>query len=543
MLLFLGLFACGKKNPEVAKPNQVEDLGSGAMRLGTVVFEGVEIEENLQEESLEKVETKAKEANEEEKSLERIAEIEDLLRVYDDFIQYEYGDDDEENADYLVEDKMKIFHQLTGSAYDIVMAERNYYEVSAGIYVAGASELRYAEMWNRYPTPEYLDHNSKVMFGERVRDTVAHLGDEGKDKLERIISHYFRSMVSGEYTLAALEELQWRFPTEYPKPITDKDGSALSVYYQYEKFHDDDAIDLPSKWDGTDQQQMEWIYRVEDSEALMADINAQCSKMPAKYLFLGEKATSVCQLEEFIDAELLIYRYPVPTLTAKMQKTQKTLEQEIRKQALELENWGSSDYELFWKKEVQILLRKYQFEKMKAMRKNNRAGELIEVDWSTWQFQEAEEMDKPTADILDGHLLQLERIARIMSYDINDLDWDDRGMALRMMYVEFPTQLQDLEFSIQAVLFAFPEDTEVRSRLMVALIESYSHYLYFLPKLQTEDSEENIKAIIAMNKPFVLGLADILQKQELNAQLKERLDASIERLNKDILQAEEDGDK
>ena len=41
MLLFLGLLACGKKSPEVAKPEQVEDLGSGAIS-GTVVFEGVE---------------------------------------------------------------------------------------------------------------------------------------------------------------------------------------------------------------------------------------------------------------------------------------------------------------------------------------------------------------------------------------------------------------------------------------------------------------------------------------------------------------------
>ena len=34
---------------------------------------------------------------------------------------------------YLTEDKKEVFHQLTGSAYDIVVAERNYHEVSAGI--------------------------------------------------------------------------------------------------------------------------------------------------------------------------------------------------------------------------------------------------------------------------------------------------------------------------------------------------------------------------------------------------------------------------
>ena len=534
MFLLLGLLACVKKNPEVAKPDQVEELESGAMRLGTVVFEGVEIDEKLQEDSLKKVEKESK-----DKVLGRIAEIEELLKVYQDFIQYEYvSDDDEGNADYLVEEKMEVFHQLTGSAYDIVMAERNYYEVSAAIYVAGASELRYAEMWNRYPTPEYLDHNSKIFFGERVRDTVLHLGDEGKEKLERIIAHYFRSMVSGEYTLAALEELQWRFPEEYPKPVSDKEGSALSVYYQYDEFQKDDAVDLPVKWTGTDQEQMDWMFRLEDAEMLIEDIQAQCSSISDKYLFLGARTATLCQLEELTDAELLAYRYPIPSWTPKMKRTQKMLEKEINEQVLDLENWSDSDYDLFWKKEVQTLVRQYQFEKMKEMRKNSREGTLISVDWTTWQLQEPEEMDLPTANILDSHLNQLERDARIMNYDINELDWDDRGMALRTMYVDFPAQLQELEFSIQAVLFAFPSNTEVHSRLMVSLIESYSYYVYLLPKLETKDSKKHIKAVIAMNKPFVLGLAEIVGAQDLKEPLRTQLTESIERVNGDVLEDE-----
>ena len=138
----------------------------------------------MQEDSLTQTEEQVKKDiyNGVEQYWEPLAEVKDLLAVYYDFIEYEYGVDDERNTLYLTEDK-KIFHQLTGSAYDIVVAERNYYEVSAGIFIAGATELRYAEMWNRYPTPEYLDHNAKVVFGESVRDTVKHLMDEGKDKL------------------------------------------------------------------------------------------------------------------------------------------------------------------------------------------------------------------------------------------------------------------------------------------------------------------------------------------------------------------------
>ena len=71
--------------------------------------------------------------------------MKDLIVTYESFIEYEYGTDDERNTLYLTEDKKEVFHQLTGSAYDIVVAERNYYEVSAGIFVAGATELRYAK--------------------------------------------------------------------------------------------------------------------------------------------------------------------------------------------------------------------------------------------------------------------------------------------------------------------------------------------------------------------------------------------------------------
>jgi hypothetical protein len=145
-------------------------------------------------------------------------------------------------------------------------------------------------------------------------------------------------------------------------------------------------------------------------------------------------------------------------------------------------------------------------------------------------------MDKPTTNILDSHLHQLERESRIMIYDINHLDWDDRGMVLRTMYVDFPTQLQDLESSIQAVLFAFPSNTEVHSRLMISLVESYSYYLYLLPKLETKDSEKHIKAVIAMNKPFILGLSEIVGAQDLDEKLKMRLSTSIERVNGNILE-------
>ena len=179
---------CQRTTPDVAKPPskpEAQDLGEGKSQLGTVTFNGAKLEAETQEDSLQQTEEQVKKDiyNGVEQYWEPLAEVKDLIVTYESFIEYEYGTDDERNTLYLTEDKKEVFHQLTGSAYDIVVAERNYYEVSAGIFVAGATELRYAEMWNRYPTPEYLEHNAQIIFGEQVRDTVRHLTEEGQDKL------------------------------------------------------------------------------------------------------------------------------------------------------------------------------------------------------------------------------------------------------------------------------------------------------------------------------------------------------------------------
>ena len=150
--------------------------------------------------------------------------------------------------------KKEVFHQLTGSAYDIVVAERNYYEVSAGIFVAGATELRYAEMWNRYPTPEYLEHNAQIIFGEQVRDTVRHLTEEGQDKLERLISHYERSRgVWGLYR-DGLQELHGAF-RKVSASDSRRRSDILAVFAEYRDFlipflpiNQDGLLSMKSRW-------------------------------------------------------------------------------------------------------------------------------------------------------------------------------------------------------------------------------------------------------------------------------------------------------
>ena len=534
MLAILVFLACGKKAPTVARPEGtsgvVEDLGNGALRLDTVVFEGVQINKEKQEQSLEKVAQPKKKYGDIEQYWEPLEEVEELVDVFNAFIQYEYTEDDEANSRYLVEEKMKIFHQLTASAYDIVMAERNYYEVSAGIYIAGATELRYAEMWNRYPTPEDLDHSGKVVFGERVRDTVDHLGEEGKDKLQRIIHHYFRSMVSGEYTLAALQELQWRFPQEYPRPVSVNDATALQSYHHYSQAIQSDAIPLARDWNIDENQQLELMFRLEDSKQLWIDIQTECGRQQNEFRYIGSNWSAFCELRELLDLDLLLYQYPAKNWSPKLKQSNQHIEGLLRKHLGILDEWSDSEYDRFWRKEAQIILREYQIKKMNVLRKTGRRGWIPSLSLEIWNPQTAETMDQPTANILDAHVNQLERLIRIMNYDCQTMDFTDRSDVIRKLYFTFPETLQELEFFAQALFFAFPEDPAVRARVMISLLEGYSHYLPSLLQLETEESKDSIVQIKAMNESLVLGFVDIIQTMSIDSNLQKRVEESKQRL-------------
>ena len=514
-IISLSLVACVKK-VEVAKPPVVEgaDLGDGKSQLDTVKFNGVKIEPTMQEDSLTQTEEQVKKDiyNGVEQYWEPLAEIKDLLTVYYDFIEYEYGTDDERNTLYLTEDKKEIFHQLTGSAYDIVVAERNYYEVSAGIYIAGATELRYAEMWNRYPTPEYLDHNAKIVFGESVRDTVQHLMDEGKDKLERLVVHYDKSRVSGTFTEQALQELQWRFPLEYVNPIPAIQSAPLAVFSEYEEvFGLSIFTDVP-EWSAIYDEQIQEIQRLSDGQSVVDDIRLICTETLKEYSLLGHAPRNLCVLRQLALQDMLYVRYPGTTLPKAFIESQQVVYSAFQEQVQMIQAWEDTEYGRFWKKEASLQLRELQYEKMKAMRQHRREGELVDLDFSLWDFREPEMMEVSTATILDGHVAQLEREARILIYDIDDIGKLDRGAQMRQLFILIPERLQEIEFQTQACLFAFPEDQMVRQRLELALLEVYGRFLVTLQTYKTSENAKSIEKWEGMIQPFVNGLQVILNE-------------------------------
>ena len=146
--MYLIFLACTAKQvtPESAKPfvspinNELEDQALGAAAAATkIVLDDIIV-------------TPDTEPAEPQYS----PEVQGLLDALQRLEQYEYTADDEQNAQYLVKQKYPDFRKLTGDAYKVVKAQRDYSEVSAGIYVAGAAELRFSEMVTNYPTHSYV---------------------------------------------------------------------------------------------------------------------------------------------------------------------------------------------------------------------------------------------------------------------------------------------------------------------------------------------------------------------------------------------------
>ena len=524
-VMALLLMGCQRKPPEASKPIQsidkledktVTDLGEGKSQVGGVTFKGAKLEVETQEDSLSQTEEQVKKDiyNGVEQYWEPLAEVKDLLKIYEQFIEYEYGVNDERNTLYLTEDKKEVFHQLTGSAYDIVVAERNYNEVSAGIFIAGATELRYAEMWNRYPTPEYLEHNAQILFGEQVRDTVRHLTSEGQDKLERLISHYERSRVSGDFTELALQELQWRFPMGYPQPIPAQVQSPLPIFIEYrEVFALSPFVDTP-QWSSVYEKQMLEIQRLSNGQQVVDTVRLKCVDSLKVYTLLGRAPLELCVMEQLAKQEILYIHYPGSKLPVKMTEAHKIVFKALKKTVEGIESWEDTEYGRFWKKEATLRLRALQYDKMKAMRQERRDADLIDLDISLWDFTTEEVMDDSTATILDSHVAQLERELKILRYDIAKLSEQGVGNQARQLFVIFPQRLQEWEFFAQACLFAFPENHQVRIRMELALLETYTDLLSALDASVTDVTKSSVDRWKTMIVPFTDGLAMILDGQE-----------------------------
>ena len=105
-----------------------------------------------------------------------------------------------------------------------------------------------------------------------------------------------------------------------------------------------------------------------------------------------------------------------------------------------------------------LRLRALQYDKMTALRQENREAPLIEQDSSLWDFQSEEVMDESTATILDAHVAQLGVSCRF-SYMIFKI-WKIKDVVLRCVnFVLFPKRLQEWSFFAQALFVCISRES------------------------------------------------------------------------------------
>ena len=109
-------------------------------------------------------------------------------------------------------------------------------------------------------------------------------------------------------------------------------------------------------------------------------------------------------MEQLAQQEILYIRYPGNTLPKKLQTAQGVVFAALEDSVQKVQAWEDTEYGHFWKKEGTLRLRSLQYDKMTALRQENREAPLIEQDTSLWHFQPEEVMDESTATILDAHV-------------------------------------------------------------------------------------------------------------------------------------------
>ena len=160
------------------------------------------------------------------------------------------------------------------------------------------------------------------------------------------------------------------------------------------------------------------IERLSNGQAVVDDIRLKCVDALKPFALLGHAPLELCVMEQLARQEILYIHYPGSSVPQKLQTAQSIVFAALEDSVQNIQTWEDTEYGLFWKKEGTLRLRALQYDKMTALRQENREAQLIPQDHSLWAFRPEEVMDESTATILDAHVAQLERELSILIYDI-----------------------------------------------------------------------------------------------------------------------------
>jgi hypothetical protein len=405
---------------------------------------------------------------------ESLKGVENIRKAYEEFLELEYSADDEENAKLILIRKDEEMKELTQAAFDMIMEEKNYYEVAAGIYLGAATELRYADMILRYPVPRKLSEMGQLVFQERLIGLVVELEDGGKGRMEKLVSNAIQTGIRGEWAEKALQDLQLFFPMDY-YPIPSSHESPLDAQHAYLKMTDRSQYWPQEHWPETAEKKKALAAKLRPHEENLAGWYADCEILRNEIPGFSPLAALYCLGRNAGMSELIIARNPTGG-GEKLKEAGEAYKAAGLAALAYLEDDETEDG-AFWALQLKEELRAVNREKSSILRQ--REGDLVisgDDAEQVWHYRDEAEVTDPEV----GHHLKIhahrihfyaERINRKVKRPPSG-----RAEKLEFFKVTAPQELQKVYDEGMRVLSLYPESHGERDRILMAVGLAYGNY-------------------------------------------------------------------
>ena len=143
------------------------------------------------------------------------AEFRKLWRQFEDFKVIKFTNNDEKNAELLLETKKTQLTDLEANANALITTYQDFEYSSAALYVNGAAYLKYADMLFEAPPPKGLDEDEIMLYQEAIDELRIPVEDKGRTRLTANLEKARTEKLWSDWLTKTLEVLNARYPAEF----------------------------------------------------------------------------------------------------------------------------------------------------------------------------------------------------------------------------------------------------------------------------------------------------------------------------------------
>jgi len=149
--------------------------------------------------------------------------------AFEAFKQYQFTDNDNQNASLINEIKKPALYALEGQCVELIKAFPDFDYSSAALYTLGASYLTFAQMLFEVPEPTGLDDEMLDMYYEALDELRIPVEDKGKARLQAVLEKAKAEKRWSEWTTKTVDFLAKSFPSEFARESPEVRGAGDST--------------------------------------------------------------------------------------------------------------------------------------------------------------------------------------------------------------------------------------------------------------------------------------------------------------------------